>query len=256
LLLLAFVATAIAIFLGPLRSKRKVAEAVAPVASSAPIVEGPKPPCPDEMALVGTSCVDRYEGSLVVVLANGREAPFSPYVAPDGYDVRAVSYASVVPQGHISLSQVKRACAASGKRACRADEWKRACKGPSGTRYPYGTRRIPTACNDSGSAPLTKLFAAGETYGKAMNDSRLNQMPNTVMKTGAAQSCTNEYGVYDMVGNLHEWLDDGAFHGGYYLDVTMNREGCDYVTVRHEEDYRDYSTGFRCCKDANVEGTR
>jgi hypothetical protein len=54
-----------------------------------------------------------------------------------------------------------------------------------------------------------------------------------------------------MVGNVHEWLDDGAFHGGYYLDTKINREGCDYATTAHSAIYYDYSTGFRCCADAD-----
>jgi sulfatase modifying factor 1 len=254
-LLAAVIATAVALVLGPLRARRRPTVST-PVTSATRGVAGPKLPCPEEMALVGTSCVDRYEGSLVVILPNGREAPFSPYMTPTGYEVRAVSYAAVVPQGHISLAQVKRACAASGKRACHVDEWKRACKGSAGTRYPYGKERIAGVCNDSGIAPVSKLYFGPEMYGaKAMNDARLNQMPNTVTKTGEAKGCTNDFGVYDMVGNLHEWLDDGAFHGGFYLDVTTNREGCDYTTVLHEEDYRDYSTGFRCCKDASLPAT-
>jgi hypothetical protein len=85
-----------------------------------------------------------------------------------------------------------------------------------------------------------------------MNDPRLNQMENTVEATGAAAACTNEYGVTDMVGNVHEWADDGAFHGGYYLDTKINGEGCDYKTTAHAKSYYDYSTGFRCCAD---EGT-
>ena len=83
-----------------------------------------------------------------------------------------------------------------------------------------------------------------------MNDPRLNQIDNTVEPTGAAAACTNEYGVHDMVGNVHEWADDGAFHGGYYLDTEQNGEGCDYKTSAHASWYYDYSTGFRCCSDA------
>jgi formylglycine-generating enzyme required for sulfatase activity len=55
-----------------------------------------------------------------------------------------------------------------------------------------------------------------------------------------------------MVGNLHEWTAavNGTFRGGYYLDTKINGEGCDYKTTAHEPNYHDYSTGFRCCKDA------
>jgi hypothetical protein len=57
-----------------------------------------------------------------------------------------------------------------------------------------------------------------------------------------------------MVGNLHEWVDDekGTFYGGYYQDVTLNGQGCGYVTTAHEARYHDYSTGFRCCQDPLV----
>jgi len=249
-LLLSIVAISAAIAIGFTRRQKRVVTAPSPSTSASTT-----PPCPGDMALVGASCVDRYEGSLVERLANGQEAPFSPYLPPDGHDVRAVSVASTVPQGYISLVQAKRACAASGKRICRVEEWTRACKGPSGTRYPYGDKQVPGVCNDSGRAPIAKLYYGTEMYeAKAMNDPRLNQLPETVMKTGEAKGCTNAFGVYDMVGNMHEWLDDAAFHGGYYLDVTINREGCDYATVLHAEDYRDYSLGFRCCKDASGGG--
>ena len=65
--------------------------------------------------------------------------------------------------------------------------------------------------------------------------------------------CTNDYGVYDMVGNLHEWTSDpnGTFQGGYYLDTHINGDGCGYRTTFHPMSYCDYSTGFRCCADPN-----
>jgi hypothetical protein len=43
----------------------------------------------------------------------------------------------------------------------------------------------------------------------------------------------------------------GRFHGGFYGDAEENGHGCLYVTSAHELDYHDYSTGFRCCKDAD-----
>jgi formylglycine-generating enzyme required for sulfatase activity len=76
-------------------------------------------------------------------------------------------------------------------------------------------------------------------------------MEGTVAKTGEHADCVNDYGVFDMVGNLHEWTDDknGTFQGGYYLDTSENGEGCAYRTTAHGFDYHDYSVGFRCCAD-------
>lgn len=205
------------------------------------------------MALVSDSCVDRYEASLVEVLPDGRELAQSPHEHPEGKTIKAVSKAGVVPQTHVSWHDAKAACGNAGKRLCRANEWARACKGPDKTRYPYGDAHVAGMCVDTGrTAPLPKLYSGPEMYtAKAMNDPRLNQLPNTVEATGAAASCTNTFGVHDMVGNVHEWADDGAFHGGYYLDTRINREGCDYTTSAHNREYYDYSIGFRCCADAD-----
>ncbi len=208
--------------------------------------------CPSDMTLVGHTCVDKWEGSLVEVQADGSEVPFSAHEAPNGHNVRAISRPSVTPQAHISMNEAQRACKASGKRLCHAPEWKSACKGPEHTRYPYGASREPNACVDTNRTSPMAVLHNGEHDAATMNDPEANQLSNTVEPTGSAAECTNSYGVYDMVGNVHEWADDGAFHGGYYLDTKLNGEGCEYTTTAHAKAYYDYSTGFRCCAD---EGT-
>ena len=86
-----------------------------------------------------------------------------------------------------------------------------------------------------------------------LNDPRLGQYEGGLARTGEHEECVNAYGVFDMVGNLHEWVATdpnaihGTFAGGYYLDTTINGDGCNYRTVAHAHDYHDYSTGFRCC---------
>jgi sulfatase modifying factor 1 len=208
--------------------------------------------CPQSMARVGSSCVDKYEASLVEMSEDGTETTYSPYEAPNGHQVRAVSRPGVVPQAHISMVEARRACNASGKRLCRAPEWKSACKGPEATRYPYGNTRVPGACVDTNrTSPMIVLYQ-GERSARTMNDPRANQQEGTVEPTGATESCTNGYGVHDMVGNVHEWTDDASFRGGYYLDTEQNGEGCDYRTTAHSATYYDYSTGFRCCADPDA----
>ena len=49
---------------------------------------------------------------------------------------------------------------------------------------------------------------------------------------------------------LREWVDDaeGTFAGGFFSRAT--RDGCERIVVAHGPDYRDYTTGARCCRDA------
>jgi sulfatase modifying factor 1 len=214
--------------------------------------------CPANMASVDDRfCVDKYEASLVEVLPGGEERPYPFYAAVDGHKVRAVSEKGVYPQGYISGREAAKACKASGKRLCKPQEWKTACKGPEKLQYGYDNKRTPGTCNDHGKSPIGQLFAAnvhnGTAYSspKIMNDPQLNQLPGTLAETGAHEGCSNGYGVYDMVGNIHEWVDDpnGTFQGGYYQDVEKLGEGCGYKADAHENWYHDYSTGFRCCAD-------
>jgi formylglycine-generating enzyme required for sulfatase activity len=105
------------------------------------------------MALVGDHlCVDRWEASLVEVLADGTERASSPFeTLPAGpVRLRAVSRAGVLPQGYISGEQAQAACRNAGKRLCTETEWARACRGPQDTTFPYGPDRIDGTCNDDG----------------------------------------------------------------------------------------------------------
>jgi hypothetical protein len=219
--------------------------------------------CPPDMASIGDRyCVDRFEGSLVEMLPDGSERPWSPFTGMEGHEVRAVSQAGVYPQGYISEKQAKQACQASGKRLCKAAEWKAACMGPEKTTYPYGNDDEPRRCNDHGKSPIAARLKEGRETGDPiawswswdrMNDEALNQYEGTLARSGDHEGCTNGYGVYDMVGNLHEWVDDssGTFLGGYYQDTHQNGDGCGYKTMAHEAWYHDYSTGFRCCADVD-----
>jgi len=217
--------------------------------------------CPADMALVGDRvCVDRWEGSIVEVVPGGAERLWSPYVPIDGHEssVRAVSRAGVIPQGYISGKQAEGACRSSGKRLCSGGEWQNACRGPEQTQFPYGADRHAGVCNDDirpvhpvPEAGVLLGLRPGSLWSEGMNQAIINQLPDTLLPTGDRAECTNGYGVFDMVGNLHEWVDDpdGTFRGGYYMDTSHNGEGCAYATTAHDFTYHDYSTGFRCCMD-------
>jgi len=204
--------------------------------------------CPAGMLPVDDFCIDRHEAALV--LADGGE-PWSPYWNPGDAAVRAVSIAGAVPQGYISGVQAAAACAAAGKRLCSDAEWLRACRGPDELVYPYGAIRVPGACNDARDQhPAIEYFGTSDDWIWSMlGHPCINQLADSVDRTGSNPACESAEGALDMMGNLHEWTAAaaGTFRGGFYVDTVINGEGCLYATTAHDTGHWDYSTGFRCC---------
>jgi formylglycine-generating enzyme len=227
------------------------------------------------MAPVGPSCVDRYEAHLVA--ADAASEPHSPYERPrPDRRYRAVSAPGVVPQAYVSRFEAAAACQNAGKRLCRADEWLRACRGSHDQEFPYGPKELPGRCNTHKPHLLPRVFGANTTltFDLHYNSPKLNQAPGFLARTGEYSGCVNDYGLFDMVGNLHEWVADdvtrslarrialpygedrmgpagsGAFMGGYFSSQGEHGTGCRYITTNHRPDYHDYSIGFRCCTEA------
>lgn len=182
------------------------------------------------------------------------DLPALPSWQLEDFKPRAVSRAGVVPQGYTPGFVAREACRAAGKRLCREDEWVQACKGQRGTKFPYGDDYRQGVCNvfrhDHPARILHGDFSTG------LSDPRLNMVTldgePLLQKTGDNTKCKSVWGqdaVYDMVGNLDEWVDDpaGAFVGGFYSRNTRN--GCEARVGSHPTSYFDYSLGFRCCAD-------
>ena len=227
-----------------------------------PVQEGALAPakpgarCPPEMGLVlGAVCVDRFEASLVERADDGTlqaHAPNQSLVPGHVYVARSTQ--GVIPQAYVSGVQALAACREAGKRLCAPVEWRAACAGSQGYAFPYGPDRVPGRCHDSGANPMLTYHADTQARGWGpleLNDPRNNELEGTLAKTGAFADCVNDFGLYDMVGNLHEWTADpnGTFQGGYWLDTSLHGDGCAYRTIAHPFDYRDYSIGFRCCAE-------
>lgn len=162
------------------------------------------------------------------------------------------------PQGYISEVQAAAACAAAHKRLCTLPEWLAACQGPNGWTYPYGNVYVAGACNEGRATnPVNDCFGPGDSVFTSanMNSSCCDDQPHTVAPGGSFPMCVSAWGIYDLHGNLHEWIDattsagHGIFKGGYFVDATINGPGCLYATTAHAQSYHDYSTGFRCCAD-------
>ena len=244
--------------------------------------------CSDDMVRVaGRFCIDRFEMSMVDDEGERPLSPYYPplqgLVGPifdewtqrlldgsAGVDVplpilgdwqrtetfrpRAVSRSGAVPQGYLSKPLAENACRAAGKRLCTIDEWTTACRGQQNTKFPYGGSYRQAACNVFRS-DHPGLILHGN-FSVDLLDPRLNtvvaQGESLLRATGATATCKSVWGddaVYDMVGNLDEWVDDpeGTFVGGFYARPTRN--GCESKVTAHAATYLDYSTGARCCDE-------
>ncbi|MGH9381185.1 MAG: hypothetical protein ACRD2Z_11305 [Thermoanaerobaculia bacterium] len=129
----------------------------------------------DEMIRVGGVCIDKYEASVWDAPTGGNqlttEAEIDALCPDDGQDCKdkifARSVAGVLPTNSLTWFQAQQALANSGKRLPSNAEWQMAVSGtPNGAPCLSGALR----------------------------------------NTGAEAGCVSDWGVFDMVGNIAEWV--------------------------------------------------
>ncbi len=243
---------------------------------------------PEMVDVKGQFCIDRWEASLVDAKSGRDFSPYySPdpqkaKKARDFWDNERMNVGSAharsldlpelpdwqtqartqpmatsspgrVPSGYLDGNTAERACERAEKRLCTTDEWTTACRGETNRTFPYGDRYEQGSCNVFREAHPAVLLHGDASVGHL--DPRLNQVEGPagplLRRTGATPRCASIWGkdsIYDMVGNLDEWVQDanGAFQGGFYARAT--RSGCDARITAHPKAYADYSLGVRCCK--------
>lgn len=173
--------------------------------------------------------------------------------------------AGVKPTVMVSWYDALRACETEGKRLCLASEWSFACEGVQRYPYPYGRVRDRKVCNFDRPRPSPEpnfeLFARPRQVGAEV--ARLDMR----VESGLLQGCVSPFGVQDMTGNVDEWvLHEDHFEqaetedrkppfisglkGGYWGPI---RAACRPITTAHNEIFRFYQVGFRCCANARVD---
>jgi hypothetical protein len=207
---------------------------------------------PEGGTLTGTQ-VDGGPAVLALgVVMDLPEVPLWQHGVP--FSAKAVSRAGVVPQGSTPGFVAPEACRAAGKRLCREQEWVTACRGEKGTKFPYGDQYRQGSCNVFRADHPARILHGNASEG--LSDPRLNKVVHEnaalLRETGGSPLCKSVWGndaIYDMVGNVDEWVDDpeGMFLGGFYSRATRN--GCESKITAHPLAYFDYSLGFRCCAD-------
>jgi formylglycine-generating enzyme len=167
-------------------------------------------------------------------------------------DPMAVSKRGMTPNGYLSKIVAKRACENADKRLCQYDEWREACMGEAKRQFPYGDKYVAGACNIFRALHPAAVLHDNPAIGHL--DPRLNLVRDKddplLRKTGATPRCKSDWGddaIYDMNGNLDEWVEDEKprFVGGFFS--RSKKDGCDSSVGSHPETHFDYTTGVRCC---------
>lgn len=160
----------------------------------------------------------------------------------------------VKPAVMADWNEAVRACQTEGKRLCTVEEWEFACEGPGMWPYPYGAERDRTACNidQHEEAPDSEAMSRPERVGAEVE--RVDKR----VKSGSMPRCVSPFGVYDMTGNVDEWVDNpqgkkaappfrSSLKGD---DWGSNRARCRPIDSTIPESFTSAQRGFRCCADA------
>jgi serine/threonine protein kinase len=127
-----------------------------------------------------------------------------------------------LPKTNVTLLEAQADCTNAGKILCPKDDWLTACRGGDDHTMPfsYGMARKAGTCNDKSDKPE---------------------------KSGERSGCRNAIGVYDMSGNVAEWVDDqanNAFGGSYH---SGDDSRCDDNDTTRSPTGKHPDVGFRCC---------
>ena len=187
--------------------------------------------CPTNMARVGESCVDRYEAP------NRRRG--KPLVMQ-------------------TSAEAETWCESRKKRLCDEDEWIAACEGSQRRQYPYGASHEDGRCNDD--KVWRQVDEATLAKWPAPEAKEHNLTLYQASRSGSKKGCKSENGVYDLTGNVEEWVVRTRGHTNDFHHILVGcywagcygggKPTCKSSNSAHGPGFRFYETGFRCCKDA------
>jgi formylglycine-generating enzyme required for sulfatase activity len=157
------------------------------------------------------------------------------------------SYYDNYPVVWAYIDMAKQYCAWRGARLPTGSEWEKAARGTDGRTYPWGN-----FLDDTPRANFCDIGASCWWRGTwKINDGFVLTSPVDSFSAG-----TSPYGVYNMAGNVSEWVSDsgnfdnwetGYFMGGSWFDSDEYLK----VYLKYESgNYRGYDHGFRCARDA------
>ena len=179
------------------------------------------------------------------------------YEYPNHPENGAQNDAGYLPLVNVNWYEARDICISHGKRLCSIYEWRETCfsngngqRKLDGNFYPY-------------TGAYDKDVCVTETSSAAKNGSRTGCRSEVSGKQVSVNGSVvgNSNGVYDMSGNVWEWVDHDfygqksefegqqAIVGGYYF--TGGNARCDLNLIVSSNN-ANAKTGFRCCRDKDV----
>ena len=190
-------------------------------------------PVPDGTKMIaaksskGTFYIDPYESSLLK-------------------DGKAVSVKGVEPV-QASWFEAKEACEKAGKRLCSEEEWISACTG------------VPAEDNNnngwfSDDDVEGDMYPYGGFYERGNCQDSADKYNGTAVSTGSKSKCRTNSGIFDLTGNIGEWVNSdknkATLLGGNA--GSGERAACNQRSYGKGLGRKNHTTGFRCCADTNV----
>ncbi|MFT5686922.1 MAG: sulfatase activating formylglycine-generating enzyme, partial [Myxococcota bacterium] len=144
------------------------------------------------------------------------------------------NHRGTIPTADLTFEGAVAACTGRNLHVCTESEWEQACAGEHDRRWPYGNTYNKTACHD-----LSESATEEGGYPVA---------------SGSYRNCQSPEGVFDLSGNLWEWVAVGTGGargvlrgGGWNLSAGLNQ--C-RARAEAQQDHSSFQFGTRCCGSA------
>jgi len=152
---------------------------------------------PEKMIYLSSYYIDKYE------VSNAQYTKFmkaTGYSAPAYWDYHLLNKPNF-PVAGVNWHDANAYCQWTNKRLPTEAEWEKAARGPAGSKYPWGN----------------ELNAENANFGKGKTESKHITEPVDSRPNGKSY-----YGVYNMAGNVFEWVQDW-YSPNYYKTSTQVR---------------------------------